>query len=269
MSSAARTLELLSYFTTARPQISLSVMSKLARRDKATTLRHLRVLEEAGLLEQDALTKQFRLGPVVLSLAKTRETTFPRKAAAEAPLNTLADATGETCHVSVLSGETVYVLTDCESPAHSIRAIVDTQTLPLHATASGLCALSFGPPGLAEVAAANMDVYTDKTIRSRSALDAAVVAVRKTGFARSNQSFEAGIHGIAAPIFAELGQYAGAVSVASVATRYGPELERRILNGLVIASREITRAWGGSIPPEVEAAWTRTLAETHTMEPEK
>ncbi|WP_120632764.1 IclR family transcriptional regulator [Ruegeria sp. EL01] len=267
MSSAAKTLELLSFFTTARPQIGLSRMCKLARRDKATTYRHLRVLQDAGFLEQDQLTKQYRLGPVVLQLAKTRETTFPRTAAVEKPLYALAEATGETAHVTVLSGETVYALSDCESQVHSTRAIVDIQTFSLHATASGLCALAYGPANLIEVAAKKMETFTASTVQSRQALSDVVQQVRETGFARSNRSFEDEIYGIATPIFDESGKFAGSVSVASVATRFGPEQERLILEKIVIASREITRAWGGVVPRETEATWTKTLSETPHMEP--
>ena len=136
MSSAAKTLELLSFFSTARPEIGLSQMCRLARRDKATTHRHLQALEEAGLLEQSPLTRQYRLGPKLLQLAQTREATVPRKQAVMEPLAALAQATGETSHVTVLSGTTVYPLADCESNQHSTRAILDVPSFPLHATAS-------------------------------------------------------------------------------------------------------------------------------------
>ena len=96
MSSATKTLELLAYFSTARPEIGLSQLYKLAQRDKATTYRHLQALEETGFVEQNPMTKQYRLGPAILQLAQTREATVPRKAGVEAPLFDLANATGET-----------------------------------------------------------------------------------------------------------------------------------------------------------------------------
>ena len=123
-------------------------MCKLAGRDKATTYRHLQALEDAGFVEQNPTTKLYRLGPAVLQLAQTREVTVPRKAGAEAALMELAEATGETSHVSVLSGTTVYALTSCESPRHSTRAIIDIQTFPLHATASGLVRTGLWPSGV-------------------------------------------------------------------------------------------------------------------------
>ena len=52
----------------AQPELGLSKLCRLANRDKATTYRHLKVLEDAGFLEQSPLSKQYRLGPALLIL---------------------------------------------------------------------------------------------------------------------------------------------------------------------------------------------------------
>ncbi len=260
MSSAANTLALLGHFTTARPEIGLTQLCRIAGRDKATTYRHLQTLEAAGFVEQNPITKQYRLGPALLQLAQIRESTVPRKSGAEPALAALADATGETCHVSVLSGTTLFALAACEAPRHSIRAIIDIRTFPLHATASGLCALAFGPTALRDAACTDLHPFTAQTVRTPAELDALIQTARDTGFARSDGSFEAEIHSMSAPIFDQTGGFAGAVSVASVASRVTPSLEHAICQHLTIASRDITHNWGGAIPQHVDAAWAKTLA---------
>lgn len=267
MSSAARTLELLAHFAPERPEIGLSQLCRLAQRDKATTYRHLQALEEAGFVEQNPLNKQYRLGPALLQLAQVRETTVPRKAGVDAPLERLANATGETSHVSVLSGTTVYALASVESPQHGTRAIIDIATFPLHATASGLCALSFGPPALFDLAMARLNAFTPNTPHTPQALRDVMQAVRDTGFAHANRSYEDEIHGLAVPVFDQMGHVAGAVSVASVATRFTPALAHTIRQNLVIASRDITRNWGGTLPESLEAVWSATLSHSTQMEP--
>ncbi|WP_370400462.1 IclR family transcriptional regulator [Sulfitobacter sp. JB4-11] len=266
MSAAGKTLALLSFFSASRPEIGLSEFCKLAKRDKATTYRHLQTLEESGFIEQDALTKRYRLGPIVLQLAQTREITVPRKRGTEAPLLALAEATGETSHVSVLSGTTVYALAACESRQHSIRAIVDIQTFPLHATASGLCTLAFGPDTLFDVAVANMEQFTTNTIVTQTELESAVATVRETGFAWSNRSFEDDIQSVSAPLFDQTGAFAGTVTVAAVAARVAPGIAPSIQRYLITASRDITRNWGGSVPQDIEAIWSRTLSNPHMLE---
>jgi DNA-binding IclR family transcriptional regulator len=266
MSSAAKTLELLSYFSATRPEIGLSQLCRLAARDKATTHRHLQDLEQAGYVEQNQLTKQYRLGPIVLQLAQTREVTVPRKSGAELALSKLANATGETSHVSVLSGTTAYPIVSCESPKHSTRAIIDIKKFPLHATASGLCALAFGPSELTAIACEDLQIFTPTTVKTPDELAFAIQSVRDTGFGRTNRSFEHEICSTSAPIFDQTGLFAGAVSVASVATRFTPTLEHCIQQNLIIASREITHNWGGIVPASIEAVWATSLSHSHISE---
>ncbi len=255
MSSATKALTLLSHFSADCPEIGLSHMCRVAGRDKATTYRHLQALEATGFVEQNPLTKQYRLGPAVLHLAHLREVTVPRKDAALAAASTLAEATGETAHVSVLSGTTVYALCDCLSPRHGTRAVIDITTFPLHATASGLCAMAFGHDALMETALENLTGFTSATPQSKSDLQTLIASIRATGFACADQSYESEIQGIAAPLFDQTGRYAGAVAVACVASRFTRALEQTITSELIIAARAITRSWGGTIPTPIEAAW--------------
>ncbi|KPA22933.1 Transcriptional regulator KdgR [Shimia sp. SK013] len=258
MSSATKALKLLSYFSTARPEIGLTQLCRIAGRDKATTYRHLQALETAGFVEQNPLTKHYRLGPAVMQLAQIREATVPRKASAKSALAALADATGETAHVTVLSGTTLYGLCDCESPRHGTRAVIDISIFPLHATASGQCSVAFGDPSLLEAAVANLEGFTASTPTTHSDLAALIETARETGFACANQSYESEIQGIAAPIFDHTGHLAGAVAVASVASRHTAELEHTIKSELITAAREITRNWGGKIPTQIEAVWAKS-----------
>lgn len=266
MSSASKALQLLSLFSKAQPEIGLSEMCKLAKRDKATTYRHLQILEAAGFVEQNSATKQYRLGPTLLQLGRMREATVPREVGARAAVNTLADKTGETAHVSVLSGTTLFALMSCESPKHSTRAIIDISTFPLHATASGFCALAFGPHALFDIACEDLSPYTKVTPTTPDKLQALIDVARDVGFARSEGQFEPEIHSLSAPLFDQSGGFAGAVSVASVATRFTPALERIILTELITASRDITKSWGGTIPLFVETAWAKSIASQPELE---
>lgn len=266
MSSATKTLDLLSYFSTLRPEIGLSQLCRLARRDKATTYRHMQALEEAGFVEKNPLNKCYRLGPALLQLAQTRELTVPRKLGAQTPLVELANATGETAHVTVLSGNTVYPLASVESPTHSIRAIMDNHAFPLHATASGMCALAFGPEALQDVALENMPSFTQNTVTNQSDLLSSIRRARATGFGTANGSFEADVQGVAAPLFDQTGLFAGSVSVASVATRFTPTLARCVQQNLILASRNITRNWGGHIPDFIESAWAKPISPSNELE---
>lgn len=266
MSSAAKTLELLSHFSVAQPELGLSKICRLAKHDKATTYRYLQALEGMGFVEQNPTTKQYRLGPALLQLAQIRELTVPREAGCKAALDVLSDTTGETAHVSVLSGTNLYPLTSSECPRHGIRAVIDVAKFPLHATASGLCTLSFGPASLTDFAKTDLQRYSPRTITTGDALDAEIEFVRSNGFGRSNGGLDEGVYSLAAPLFDQTGQLAGAVAVATVSTRFTPKLEQIIRAALIEASREITHNWGGTVPPDIEANWANSLSSKYELE---
>ena len=263
MTAPSKTLDLMYFFSPNKSEIGLSQLCQLAAWDKATTYRRVQSLVETGFIEQNATTKRYRLGPAVLQLAQTRESTVPRKAGAKGPLLELANATGETSHVSVISGNTLYQLVTVESPTHSIQATADTQTRPLHTSSSGLCALAFGSADLVDMAQADLFIYTPATTPSARALHTAIRTTQSSGFGRTTGSFESDVCSLAAPLYDQTGLFAGAVSVACVGTRFTPDLEQIAKTQLIKASREITHNWGGSIPLHIDKVWAPLLANSH------
>lgn len=262
MSVVAKAIELLSHFSVRRPELGLSQLCRLAKRDKATTYRHLTALEALGFLEQNPVTKAYRIGPAVLHLADIREATVPRRDGAMVPLRLLAEQTGETAHVSVLSGVVLHAMAHSESTRHSTRAVIDLQTLPLHATASGICLLAFGSDELRHAALSNLTPFTQNTPTSEQRLDAAIAAAKAGGFGESDRAFEDEIYSLAAPVYDRTGEIAGAVAVASVASRITPDAALAIKKGLAQAAHDISHNWGGSIPEEIQTLWRTTLHPT-------
>lgn len=267
MSVVAKAVELLGFFTPQRPEIGLSEFRHLAQRDKATTYRHLCALESVGLLEQNPVNKAYRIGPAVLHLAQLREASMPRLSAVQAALPALAAATGETAHASMLEGMRLRTLAHSESTRHSTRVVMSEPVLPLHATASGLAVLAYGTPEINAAGRAAPTRYTAHTAIDATRLDAAIATARATGFGESNQGFEAGVHGIAAPLFDRTGQVAGAVAVATVAARMTPALAALIRKELRNSAQQITLNWGGVVPPALRTAWEQTLSHPIVTEP--
>jgi DNA-binding IclR family transcriptional regulator len=267
MSVVAKAAELLTFFSPDRPEIGLSEFRALVGRDKATVYRHLGALESAGLLEQNPVTRAYRIGPAVLRLAHLRELATPRRAGAVAVLPALAEHTGETAHASLLEGLHLRKLAHQESTRHSTRVVMEDEVYPLHATASGAAVLAYGSPALRRGAEAAMDRFTDTTPVTPADLTVIVDNARATGFGVSAGGYETGVHGIAVPLFDQSGAVTGAMSVASVATRITPALEQLIRRELVKAGRAVTQSWGGRIPPDLEAAWARTLAVEPVRDP--
>ena len=255
MSTVTRAIDLLDLFTPQQGELGLSEIRRKTGRDKATCYRHLCALEAAGLVEQNPVTKRYRIGPAVLRWAAIREATVPRRASAEGPLRDLAEATGELAHLSLIDGARLQTLAQFDAGQHSTRIVLEDIHLPFHATASGLAILAFAAPETLAAGTGPLHRYTAHTIDDPAALQARLEQIRATGFGVSNQGYELGVHGIAVPVFEAPDRVAGSVAVASVAARMSDDLERRIKHGLIIAGRQITANWGGTIPASLDRVW--------------
>jgi IclR family acetate operon transcriptional repressor len=257
MGTITKALVLLNKFSSSQPEIGLSEFKLLSNQDKATVYRHLSELEENGFLEQNPLTKNYRLGPAVLRLAAVRERTFPAREAVSTWVDALSRQLGELVHVSLFQGDAMSPLYHADIQIHGTRVHFDeAELLPLHATSSGLAMLAFGPDDLLpKVLARPLRDYSGMTITDPDALQAAVVQTRKDGFALSNQGFEKEVYSIAMPIFGKDLEMVGTLSVALPITRLNDETRKNIISGLKSGSVNVSDALGGAMPDELIKVW--------------
>ena len=77
MQTIEKGLSLLQLFSEQRPEMGLTEMARYSGFDKATTRRFLLALKKHGFVEQNAVTRAYRLGPGILRLARVREAVSP------------------------------------------------------------------------------------------------------------------------------------------------------------------------------------------------
>jgi IclR family transcriptional regulator, acetate operon repressor len=248
-STVDKALELLNQFTQARAQIGLSELARLAALDKATVHRMLTVLAKHGFVEQEEETKLYRLGAGLLRLARSREASFPISSVIEAELQTLMQQTGETAHASLIAGGSLATVGIVHGNK-TIRVTLEAdQSLPFHATASGIACLAFLPNDkLNVILKRRFAGFTTTTPTSPQDVLAAVTTTRAKGFAVSDQSFETDVYGIAAPLFSASGFACGAVAVATPAHRMSREVKARTIASVMDAAVHITRRMGAEPP---------------------
>jgi DNA-binding IclR family transcriptional regulator len=259
MSTIKRGVELLNLFGPGTSEIGLSEVHRRTKRDKATCYRHLEALLAVGMLEQDPVSKKYRMGPAVLRWAAIREAAVPRKASVQKSLKILAEATGELAHASILEGSKLLTLAHHDAGVHGTRVVLDVLELPLNATASGLAVLAFSEPELLSIVCDDFERFTSSTLTKGPALDAALAETKASGFGVSNQGYETGVHGISVPVFDATGVASGAIAVATVASRMEPALEANIKTQLIAASRSVSNQWGGRVPPRLDDVWQAYL----------
>jgi DNA-binding IclR family transcriptional regulator len=239
MGTVGKALDLLDLFTRSQPQHGLSHLARASGLNKATCHRLLTELQSRGLVEQTGPAREYRLGPAVLRLASLREATVPTRDAAMPILRRLAEATGETAHLSHLVAGKLQTLAFAYASRPGVKVMMeDADILPFHATASGAAVLAhLGNPGT--IISASPD---PQTLRSR------IAATRANGYAETLSTFEKDVHSLAVPLFDATGTCTGALAVATAAPRMTPALHATILTELNAAARDITSLWGGQPP---------------------
>lgn len=257
MGTVGKALELLDLFTRSRPMIGLSDLARIANLNKATCFRLVQELCDYGLLEQVGGSREYRLGPSVLRLAAQREAHVPTRDAAMPVLQDLANATGETAHMSLIMASVLRPMGVAYSTSFATRVTMeDTDALPFHATSSGLAVLAFQSDAFvaAQLAKplAKLALGTEidpARLRDRLAL------IHQSGVAESAGGYQADVHSIAVPLFDAFGSCIGAVSVAAIASRQTPQQLIQIRATLIQAGRKINNLWGGTLPPAIAHAW--------------
>ena len=257
LGTVSKALELLDFFSRARPLIGLTDFARLAGLNKATCFRLLAELQEHGLVEQVGPAREYRLGPAVLRLANLREAIVPRKMAAVPVLQALAEATGETAHISMIEGEKLGMLAFAYAAAHGTRVTMsDAEVLPFHATSSGLAALAFCEAGLRDrILAQTLRRYTPATETDPAAVRMRLAQIQSGGIAESNAGYEVEVHSFAAPLFDASGLCIGAVAVAAPSSRMTPVLRDLICAELPKSAAELVRLWGGVLPDALAEVW--------------
>jgi DNA-binding IclR family transcriptional regulator len=259
-STVAKALALLEYFTELEPELGLSEMARRSGLDKATVHRMLGVMTEAGLLEQRADTRLYRLGAGVLRLARVRETAFPISSVVQPLLDALSEETGETAHASLVSGKALANIGTAESKKGSRVSLIAGEVLPFHSTASGLSTLAFSTENVIKrVLKAPLEAKTPLTITDPEEIRARIETVRQNGYSESDQTNEEDVHGIAAPTFDRSGTACGAVSVSTPSHRMTEEKRAKTIAAVLRTAEAITQGMGGQRPPGYAALIANSL----------
>ncbi len=250
MGTVTKALELLNFFSSGRSEIGLADFVRLSGRDKATVHRYLTELEQNGFLEQDTLSRAYRLGPALLRLSAVREAAYPVRRLLRPIVTELADALGELAHVSLLQGDMLSPVFHADPRCHGTQVhFDDSERLPLHATAGGLAVLAFANPAFVDVVLGQpLSANTSKTITDPDTLRHMIRTARQTGISQINSAFDEEVASQGAPLFGQSGAVIGALSVAVPVGRAKPETLCGISQKLQDAARAATFSLGGTYP---------------------
>lgn len=260
-STVHKALELLGLFNQAKTEIGLSEMARLAETDKATTHRLLTTLSKHGLVEQNIRSKLYRLGAGTLRLARMREASFPISELIDPALKDLAAKTGETVHASLIAGNTLATISMIESQKAIHVSMGAGDSLPFHATASGIAILGFLPEERAvAILKSNSSAYTKHTPTQYQDLLKLANQARARGYAVAEQSYESDVIGIASPFFSADGMVCGAVAVATPSHRVNRDVRAATIRAVFETAISVTWKMGAEPPAHFASSFRKVAA---------
>ena len=247
-----RALAILGVFTDDRPSWSLADLARAQRLSKPTALRILSALERAGFLVRSGPAGAYRLGTAAIELGARAQRATSVSAAARAELEALARETGETSSLEILHRGETLILDEVHGQHLVGTAPSIGMSWPAHATSTGKVLLAAAREGSLEPCQAGqtradgftLRRFTERTIISRTALEADLERVREQGHASVVGELEPDFVAIAAPVYNHVGQVVAAISVGGPATRLRAEARQRITRLVVQAAGRVSARLG-------------------------
>ncbi len=240
--SVQRGLDTVASFTADAPYQTVSEVAVKLSVNRATTRRFLLTLVTLGYIATDG--RQFWLTPKVLELGHAYLAALGLPAVAEPHLRRLVDEVDETAEMAILDGhDIVYIARVQSRTIVTVTADIGTR-VPAHAT-------SIGKALLAHLPAEELDRYLEhvelktflpRTIVSREALRAELVATLEQGYATADEELEVGLVAISVPIRERSGSVCASINVSTHRARRSLQsLCEDLLPILMRTAREVER----------------------------
>lgn len=219
--AALRAVRLLKIFSNERPEMSLAELSKASGLNKTTTHRLLRALQSEALIERNAATSAYSLGPGLMALGVQALSSSDLRRRVRPILRKLARETGETATLEVPVENSMLIL-DEVAGRHVVGAAGNIGTRwPIHATSTGKAWLAFDEAGLERLMDTVLQPLTARTQIKKELFPPQLAEIRKRGYAITVDELEDGFTAIAAVIRSPLGDVQGALSLGGPTQRLG------------------------------------------------
>jgi IclR family transcriptional regulator, pca regulon regulatory protein len=218
--SLERGLAVLCIFSPDRPALGISELARELGLTRSTTHRYVATLATLGFLEQDDVTRKYRLGPRVLDLGFSMLGSLGLREIAAPHLRRLTEATGHTSNLAIRDDTDVILIDRVRGRRgryhHLEFSLHVGSRIPAYCSATGKALLAFLPRPDLERLLERIDLVQrgPRTLTGKKALLAELDQVRRTGIATNDEELESALRSIAAPIRSRSGEVVASVNVA-------------------------------------------------------
>jgi DNA-binding IclR family transcriptional regulator len=250
--SGARVLEkafdVLYSFESHRPEQSLFDISRKLKFPPSTTRRILKVLMARRMIQQDAATKLYRLGPGILYLASVARDGLDIRKIALSIMERLRDTTGENVGLHELRDGKRVCIEKVESQQVLRDTILVGSQFPAHLGATGKVLLAHLPADELKryfESAVPLQAATPKTITDPRKLSAELARIKKRGFGFScGERVMDGLCAISAPIFDCEGKVGYCLTITLTPFRLQAKGRGKLVDAVKKSAQEISIKFG-------------------------
>ncbi|MGR9145720.1 IclR family transcriptional regulator (plasmid) [Rhizobium leguminosarum] len=220
--SATRVLDLFEFLSRWDSEKTHTEIADELGIPKSSLTQLLKTLLQRGYLAYAPISKGYRLGPSIASLAGKVHGNSDLVNAAGPILTWLANETQETCAINLIKGDQSEVMASAIGPHRLNYTMRQGDVAPLYATSGGKALLAFLPTNMLDeyMNRVTFETITANTITSLEELRSELENVRRSGFAYVTEEFTPGIAGIAVPILSPSGYPLAALNVATPISRF-------------------------------------------------
>jgi IclR family acetate operon transcriptional repressor len=213
--AAVRAFRVLETLAQAGRPLSMTDLVDALELPKQTVHRILVQLTDAYLITRGAGDRLYECSPRVRSLAVNVLMHAGPAAARHALLEQLVEKIGETCNLTMLSGNDVVYVDRVETEWPLRMHLQPGSHVPLHCSASGKLLLSFMPRERRErmIETLPLRAYSERTIIDRDALRKELSTTRRRLLAINNQEHLQGLIAIAVPVMLDRNRACAAIAV--------------------------------------------------------
>jgi DNA-binding IclR family transcriptional regulator len=185
-----------------KPEIRLSEATRYLGVASSTAHRLLAMLAYRGFVRQDPVSKAYLPGPALTGVAFAIFGRLDIAGTVTPVMRGLSERLRETVHVGMLDGAAVRFVAAVEGPTAVRVASRLGRTMPAHCTSTGKAMLAQLPQAELHqlLPDENLERITDRSIASRTKLEAELSRVREQGYAVNREESEEGVASVAVVI---------------------------------------------------------------------
>lgn len=210
-------LSVLSCFSRSEPMLTASELTRRLKLTRTSVIRLLATLERFGYIEKCPQAVGYRIGLRAFEVGTLFLAANPLSSVLARALDELVEKTQCTAYLAVLDKDDVIML-NCREGTLPIRFVWQVgDRLPLHTTAMGkamLACMSSGEIDHHLGRRKTLRGLTDKSIRTRSQLDADIAKTRERGWGLAREESHPGLTAVGSAILDRANHPIAAISVS-------------------------------------------------------